>query len=135
MKIKLLVVFLLISSVVISQEIGSISEGNHFMKLRKTNNLFSLVYSEVKSGSLYSENSFYFNNRETLYSILMDGFTTKSDHQVILQTSNDTIVKLNFKKINGELMLYVYQNNLKSNTFGMSTFFSKKQIASLFSTI
>lgn len=135
MKIKFLVVFLLISSVVVSQEIGRVNEGSDFIKLLKTDNLYSLIYSDINFEKLHAENSFHFTNKEKVYLILMNGFNKERNHQIILQTNNDTIVKFNFKKIKGELMVFVYQNNLKLNTFGMSTFFSKKQIDRLFSAI
>jgi hypothetical protein len=135
MKIKFLVIFLMFSSVVVGQEIGNVNRGSHFIKLLKSDNLYHFIYSDIKSQKLNSENSFHFTNKETVYSILMNGFNTEKNHQVIVQANNDTIVKFNFKKIKGELMLYVYQNNLNTNTFGTSTFFTKKQITKLFGAI
>ncbi|MEX1383436.1 hypothetical protein [Lutibacter sp.] len=75
---------------------------------------------------------FSFTDKNNFYSILINGFNNTKGHQIILQTSNDTIVKLNYKKVKGELMLYVYQNNLNSKTSGRSTFFTKKQFIELF---
>ena len=94
--------------------------------------MFSLVYSDVKSESFNEEKSFNFPNKETIYSILINGFNRNKGHQVIIQTNKDTIVKFNFKKFDGEYMLYVYQNNLGNNTFGRSAFFTKNQIIKLF---
>ncbi len=135
MIIRCLLFFLMFSSVVVGQEIGSVKQGNHYIKLLKANNLYSFVYSDIKSKNQNSEKAFHFHNKETVYSILMNGFDAKKNRQIIVKTSNDTIVKFNFKKIKGELMLFVYQNNLNSNTFGTSTFFSKKQITKLFGNI
>ena len=132
MKYSFLTLFLLFSSVVFSQEIGNVQEGNHFVKLLKTDNLFSIVYSNVDSQAYNEEKSFHFSNKETLYAIIMDGFNAKKGRQVIVQTSTDTIIKFNFKKLNGEYQLYVYQNNLNTNTYGRSTFFTKNQIIKLF---
>ena len=135
MRIEFLVIFFMFSSVVVGQEIGSVKNGNHFIKLLKSDNLYHFIYSDIKSGKLNSEKSFHFSNKETVYSILMNGFNTKKNRQIIVKTSNDTIVKFNFKKIKGKLMLYVYQNNLNNNSFGTSSFFNKKQITELFGTI
>lgn len=132
MKYKFLVILLFFSSIVFSQEIGCIKAKNHFIKLLKKDNLFSLVYSDVISKKSNSENSFHFSNEETIFNIINDGFKNKNDHQIIVQTNKDTIVKFNYKRIRGELLLYVYQNNLTNNTFGRSTFYSKKQISTLF---
>ncbi|REE83286.1 hypothetical protein BX611_0574 [Lutibacter oceani] len=132
MKYKFLVILLFFSSIVFSQEIGCIKAKNHFIKLLKKDNLFSLVYSDVISEKSNSENSFHFSNEETIFNIINDGFKNKKDHQIIVQTNKDTIVKFNYKRIRGELLLYVYQNNLTNNTFGRSTFYSKKQISTLF---
>ena len=132
MRFKLLIFFLLFYSVTFCQEIGNVKVGNHFVKLLKIDNLFSLVYSDVKSESFNEEKSFNFPNKETIYSILINGFNRNKGHQVIIQTNKDTIVKFNFKKFDGEYMLYVYQNNLGNNTFGRSAFFTKNQIIKLF---
>lgn len=135
MKIRFLLGFLMFSSLIFGQEIGSVKRGGHYMKLLKTNDLYSFVYSDIKVKSPNNENTFQFHNKESVYSILMNGFNTKKNRQIIVKTSNDTIVKFNFKKIKGEVLLYVYQNNLNSNSFGTSTFFSKKQITELFGKI
>ena len=132
MKLKFLGTLLLFSSVVLGQEIGNIKSGNHFIKLLKNENLFSLVYSDVKPGNLNFENSFYFSNKETIYNIIIDGFLKTKDHQIIVQTNKDTIVKFNYKRIRGEYLLFVYQNNLIKKTYGRSSFFSKDQISKLF---
>jgi hypothetical protein len=120
------------SSVVLSQEIGSIHEGGHFIKLHKLDNLFSFTYSDAETINFKKEHSFSFSDKNNFYSILIDGFKNSKSHQIILQIGNDTIVKLNYKKNKGELLLYVYQNNLKSKISGRSTFFTKKQITNLF---
>ncbi|UMB52650.1 hypothetical protein MKD41_09910 [Lutibacter sp. A64] len=132
MRLKFLIPFLLFYSVTFCQEIGNVKVGTHFVKLLKIDNLFSLVYSDVKSVTATQEKSFNFPNKETIYSILINGFNRNKGHQIIVQTNKDTIVKFNFKKLNGEYMLYVYQNNLNSNTFGRSAFFTKNQIIQLF---
>jgi len=132
MRIKFLICFLLFSLSVISQEIGSVKNGIHSIKLLKSNNLFSCVYSDVYSVDFNKEKSFNFPNIDTIYTIVMDGFKHHKDHQIIVQTGNDTIVKFEFKMIKGRNMLKIKQNNLESKTFGTSTYFSKKDIGKLF---
>jgi hypothetical protein len=132
MKFGVLVFFMLFSLVAISQEIGSVEEDGHFVKLYKSDNLFSFKYSDIKSESFKKEHSFSFSNKQHFYALLIDGFNNNSSHQIILKIANDTIVKLNYKKVKGELLLYVYQNNLIENTSGRRTFFSKAQIMKLF---
>ena len=132
MQLKILIYFFLISSTLLGQEIGSIKNGNDSIKLLKSNNLFSCVYSDVSSVDFKKEKSFSFPNINTIYTIVMDGFKHHKDHQVIVQTSNDTIVKFEFKMIKGKNMLKIKQNNLDSKTFGTSTYFTKKEIVKLF---
>ena len=132
MQLKILIYFFFISSTLLGQEIGSIQNGNHSIKLLKANNIFSCVYSDVNSVDFKKEKSFSFPNINTIYTIVMDGFKHHKDHQVIVQTSNDTIVKFEFKMIKGENMLKIKQNNLDTKTFGTSTYFTKKEIMKLF---
>lgn len=132
MNIKIVLLFLLISSSIFSQEIGRVKNGSHSIKLFKSDSLFSCTYSDVNSKTFKKETSFNFPNKETVYRILMNGFKHKSDHQVIVQTSNDTIVKFEFKNVRGKKMLKIKQNNLLSKTFGTSIFFTKDEIIQLF---
>ncbi|WP_298365538.1 hypothetical protein [uncultured Lutibacter sp.] len=132
MKFGIVVFFIMFYSVLASQEIGSIEKGEHFVKLYKSDNLYSFKYSDIKPKSLKKEYSFSFSNKQHFYSILINGFNNAKGHQIILKTANDTIVKLNYKNIKGELLLFVYQNNLIEKSSGRSTFFSKAQIIELF---
>lgn len=132
MRILISIIYLLLSLSVFSQEIGSVKSGNHSIKLLKSNNLFSFVYSDTNSEILNDEKSFNVPNIDTMYLIVMNGFKHQRDHQVIIQTNNDTIIKFDFKKIKGEKMLMIRQNNLLNSTFGSSTFFTKDEIEKLF---
>ena len=132
MQFKTLIFFLLISSTLFSQEIGSVINGNYTIKLIKANNQFSVVYSDVNSEAFNSKMSFNFPNIDTMYTIVMDGFKHQKDHQVIVQTNNDTIVKFEFKKLKGKKMLMIRQNSLVSKIVGTSIFFSKDEIIKLF---
>ncbi|NOR27777.1 MAG: hypothetical protein GQ540_04525 [Lutibacter sp.] len=135
MHIKFFIFFFLISSTILGQEIGSVKNGNHSIKLYKSNNLFSFVYSDVNSKAFYTEKSFNFPNIDTMYAIVMDGFNHHKDHQVIVQTNVDTIVKFEFKKVNGKKMLMIRQNSLVSKIVGRSTFFTEDEIVKLFENI
>jgi len=132
MQFKTLIFSLLISASCFSQEIGSAKNGNHSIKLLKTENLFSFVYSDINSKILNEENSFHFPNIDTMYLIVMNGFDYHNDHQVIIQTNKDTIVKFDFKKVNGKKMLMIRQNSLLNEKFSTSTFFTKNEIVGLF---
>ena len=132
MQFKTFLFSLLISASCFSQEIGTIKSGNHSITLLKSNNLFSCVYSDVNSTDSRKEKSFSFSNLNSIYTIVMDGFKHPNDHQIIVQTSNDTIVKFEFKMIKGRNMLKIKQNNLESKTFGTSSYFTKKEIVKLF---
>ncbi len=123
--------FILITSFIFGQEIGYVKKGNHSIKLLKSNNLFVCVYSDVNATAFNKENSFNFSNKNTIYEIMMNGFNNK-DHQIFVQTNKDTIVKFEYKRIKGEWMLKIKQNNLDTKTIGMSTFFNKEQIVELF---
>jgi len=132
MRILISLIFLLFSLSVFSQEIGSAKNGNHSIKLLKSNNVFSFVYSDANSKIVNDEKSFHFSNLDTMYLIVKNGFEHQKDHQVILQTNVDTIVKFNFKKIKGEKMLMIRQNNLSDKNSSTSTFFTQDEIEKLF---
>ena len=123
---------LLITLPSFGQEIGCASRGIHSIKLLKSNNLFSFVYSDINSQPHDKEKSFNFHNKETVFKMIMDGFSSITDHQMIVLTTNDTIIKFEFRKIKGKKMLKIKQNNLQSKTFGTSTFFTKNEIVQLF---
>ena len=95
-------------------------------------NLFSWVYSDINSGVKHEEKSFNFPNEETLFNIIMDGFENADNHQIIVQTDQDTVVKFEYKKIKGEVLLNINHNNIVSNTAGKSTSLNRKQLTTLF---
>lgn len=132
MRILILITSLLFSLSIFSQEIGSAKNGNYSIKLLKSNNLFSFVYSDVNSKNTNDENSFHFPNIDTMYLLMVNGFDYHNDHQVIVQTNKDTIVKFDFKKVNGKKMLMIRQNSLLSKKFSRSIFFTKNEIIGLF---
>jgi len=91
-----------------------------------------MVYSDVNTKSDFSENTIHFSIKETVYKIIMNGFDADSDHQIILKTTHDTIVKFEFRAVKGETMLKIKQNNLAVNTFEASIFYSKSEMQTLF---
>ncbi|WP_457617486.1 hypothetical protein [Lutibacter sp.] len=124
--------FILLSSLFsFGQEIGSVKNGNYSIKLLKSNNQFLVVYSDLNSEN-FNNRSFHFPNKNTIYNIIVNGFDAINDHQVIVKTNNDTIIKFEFKKIKGKKMLKIKQNNLISNTFSTSAFFTKNEILNIF---
>ena len=121
-------------SSVCGQEIGSIKNGKHSLKLLKSDDIFACVYSDVNSTTFNVEKSFKFHNKQTVYDIIMNGFNNR-DHQIIVQANKDTILKFEYKRVNGEWMLKIRQNNLDTKTTSISTFFKKDQIVKLFGYI
>ena len=132
MQLKILTIFLLISCSIFGQEIGSVENGKYFVKLLKTDNLFSWGYSDINSKSARAEKSFNFPNKETIYNIIIDGFEKMGNHQIIAQTDQDSVVKFEYKKIKGEMRLNIIHNNLNSKIAGTSTSLTRKQLRTLF---
>lgn len=128
----LFIAFILtITTAVSGQELGKINNGKHSLKLMKNAHEFSLIYSDVSDDEAL-EKSFNFIDINKLYNILIDGFNEK-DHQVYIQANRDTIIKLSYRRMKGEWMVMIKQDNMDTNTKGHSTFFSKESIEELFS--
>ncbi|GGK54885.1 MULTISPECIES: hypothetical protein [Flavobacteriaceae] len=129
MRIVLIVVFLFLTSYAKGQELGIVKNGKHSIKLIKNASNYSLLYSDIKSGE---NNLFLFPKIESFYNIIIDGFNNTKDHLVIVKAINDTIIKLEYKSLKGVKMVKIRQNNLQTNSFGVSTFFSKEDMITLF---
>jgi hypothetical protein len=132
MHIRLTLFLILISSSIFGQEIGNVSNGIYSMKLLKSDNLFSWVYSDVNSKPTQEEKSFNFSNIETIYNIIMDGFENKYNHQIIVHTDIDTVIKFEYKTIKGQMLLNINHNNMNSKIAGISTSLSREQLITLF---
>lgn len=132
MKIKLTLFLILMTASIFAQEIGSVKNGKHSVKLLKSENLFSWVYSDVNSKIIPTEKSFNFPNKETIYNIIIEGFKKNNNHQIIVQTDQDTVVKFEYKKIKGEMLLNITHNNWNSKIAGTSTSLSRQQLTALF---
>ena len=132
MKIKLTLFLILLTASIFGQEIGHVKNGTHSVKLLKSENLFSWVYSDVNSKIAHLEKSFHFPNKETIYNMIIEGFEKKNNHQIIVQTDQDTVVKFEYKMIKGEMLLNINHNNLNNKIAGTSTSLSREQLISLF---
>lgn len=132
MQIKLTLLLILMTASIFGQEIGHIKNGKHSVKILKSENLFSWVYSDVNSGTKPIEKSFNFPNKETIYNIIIEGFKNLENHQIIVQTDQDTVVKFEYKKIKGEMFLNINHHNINSKTAGTSTSLSREQLSALF---
>src|SRR4030065_808827 len=73
MTIKLTLFLILISASIFGQEIGHVKNGKHTVKLIKSENLFSWVYSDVTSKIADLEKSFNFPNKETIFNMIIEG--------------------------------------------------------------
>ena len=123
---------ILMTASIFGQEIGHVKNGKHTVKLLKSENLFSWVYSDVSSKTMHLEKSFHFPNKETIFNMIMDGFENNNNHQIIVQTDHDTVVKFEYKKIQGEMLLNISQQNLSMKIAGTSTSLSRQQLTALF---
>ncbi|MBI9040234.1 hypothetical protein [Lutibacter sp.] len=131
--IILIVFFFSTTITVFSQQIGFVKSGSHSLKLLKENNRFSLTYSDILSShEVLTENTFHFTFKESIYSIIADGFKKNRSHQIIIKAGDETIVKFEYHQINGQSLVKIRQNNLLLNTFGSSAFFKKDEIDTLF---
>lgn len=132
MQIKLTLFFILMTASIFGQEIGLVKNGKHSVKLLKSDNLFSWVYSDVNSKTTQEEKSFNFSNKETIYKMIIEGFEKNNNRQIIVQTDQDTVVKFEYKKVKGEMRLNINHNNFSNKTAGTSTFLSGEQLITLF---
>ncbi|MFZ2431274.1 MAG: hypothetical protein WA143_12260 [Lutibacter sp.] len=132
MQLKLTLFLILMTASIFGQEIGHVKNGKYSVKLLKSDNLFSWVYSDVNSKTAHAEKSFHFPNKETIYNIIIEGFEKNNNHQIIVQTDQDTVVKFEYKKIKGEMRLNINHNNLNSKIAGTSTSLSRQQLTALF---
>lgn len=131
-KLLLLVTTFLLSSSIYSQEIGSVKNGEHSISLIKSNDKFACMYSDVNTNILFPKRSFVFPNKETIYSIIIDGFKNESNHQVYVQMNKHTIVKFEYKRMNGKMVVKIVHNNLANNKIGNTSFLTPFQIDELF---
>lgn len=132
MHIKLTLFLILMTASIFGQEIGSVKNGKYSVKLVKAENLFSWIYSDVNSKIIPTEKSFNFPNKETIYNMIIEGFEKNNNHQIIVQTDQDTVVKFEYKKTKGEMRLNINHNTLNSKIAGTSTSLSRQQLIALF---
>ena len=122
----------LLSSSIYSQEVGNVKSGDYSISLIKTNDKFACMYSDVNTNILFPKKSFVFPNKETVYAIIIDGFNNESNHQVYVQMNNQTIVKFEYKRMNGKMVVKIIHNNLVNNKIGNTSYLTPIQIDELF---
>jgi hypothetical protein len=127
-----LLFILLQSFFIFSQEMGSIEKGEHTLKLFKHNHFYSISFSLDKTDAPKLESAFIFPKKETILRLIESGFKKKNSHQLIVQTSQDTIVKFEFRKFKGNWFLKIKRNNLLNNEIHSSSFFKKEEVLKLF---
>ncbi|MDO9595542.1 MAG: hypothetical protein Q7J19_11160 [Lutibacter sp.] len=132
MQIKLTLFLILMTASIFGQEIGHVKNGKYSVTLLKVDNLFSWVYSDVNSKIAHLEKSFNFPNKETIYTMIIEGFENINNHQIFVQTDHDTVVKFEYKMIQGEMLLNINHHNLSSKIAGTSTSLSRQQMMALF---
>jgi len=132
LKVLLLVGSFMLSATLFSQEIGSVQNGDYSISLVKTKDKFACMYSDVNVNKLFPKKSFVFPNKETIYSIIMDGFINESNHQVYVQMNKHTNVKFEYKRVNGVMVVKIIHNNLANNKIGNTAFLTPIQIDELF---
>ena len=114
------------------EEIGSIKDGSHLIRLHKVDNIYSCFYSDINSKTSSEIKSFQFPNIDRVYTIIMNGFENSKDHKTYVLTNKDTIVKFEFSRVNGVVKLKIKHNNLSNNTIGSTVYLNKEQINKLF---
>ncbi len=123
----------MLSSSIYGQEIGSIMNGTHSVSVVKHNNIYACVYSDVSNAESFSpQKSFVFPYKESIYNIIIDGFKSNRNHQTFVQTDENTVVKFDYKRINGRMTLKIRHNNLNNNVIGISTPLTRDQVDQLF---
>ena len=122
----------LLSSSIYSQEVGTIKSGDYSISLIKTNDKFACMYSDVNTNILFPKKSFVFPNKETVYAIIIDGFKNESNHQVYVQMNKQTIIKFEYKRMNGKMVVKINHNNLANNKIGNTSYLTPIQIDELF---
>lgn len=125
---KVLLIILLFTCSIFGQDSEKEKKDIHTIKFLKTDNIYTCVYTDIASKNKLVEKSFSFPVLKTIQKIILDGFDVKKDHQLIVQINNSTIVKFEYRMINGKRMLKIRQNNFEKKIFGSSSFFSEKKI-------
>ena len=105
---------------------------NNHIKLEKSNEVFSCIYSDINDKYSKSVKSFQIPDLTRVYSIIMTGFEKKRNHKMYVKTNDNTIVRLDFSKMNGVIQLRINHNNLVNNYIGSTTFLDRRQVVALF---
>ncbi|MBE0424230.1 MAG: hypothetical protein IBX66_09880 [Lutibacter sp.] len=103
-----------------------------FGKVLKIGKFIIVGFADVNSRTAHAVKSFNFPDKETIFNMIIAGFESINNHQIFVQTDQDTVVKFEYKKINGQMFLNSNQHNLSNKTDGTSTSLSKEQLMMLF---
>ncbi|KMQ64596.1 hypothetical protein ACM46_10090 [Chryseobacterium angstadtii] len=104
--------------------------------LYKKEDKFTINYQDLNTSNLNTIRSFSFQNLDGdvsgLYKLIMDGFVTTPDENIILELPND-IIELHYEKNYGQPTVQFIQYINKNRKYvGKSQFLNKKQVEKVF---
>ncbi|REC79321.1 hypothetical protein DRF60_05685 [Chryseobacterium elymi] len=104
--------------------------------LYKKEDKFTINYQDLNTSNLNTIRSFSFQNLNSdvsgLYKLLMDGFISSPDENIILELPND-IVELHYEKNYGQPTVQFIQYINKNRKYvGKSQFLTRKQVDKIF---
>ncbi|WP_223605601.1 hypothetical protein [Chryseobacterium sp. OSA05B] len=107
--------------------------------LYKKEDKFTINYQDLNTSNLNTIRSFSFQNMDGdvsgLYKLIMDGFTTTPDENIILELPND-IIELHYEKNYGQPTVQFIQYINKNRKYvGKSQFLNKKQVEKVFGRV
>ncbi|AYZ12985.1 hypothetical protein V2E39_07950 [Chryseobacterium arthrosphaerae] len=104
--------------------------------LYKKEDKFTINYQDLNTSNLNTIRSFSFQNLNgdvlSLYKLIMDGFISASDENIILELPND-IIELHYEKNYGQQTVQFIQVINKNRKYiGKSQFLTQKQVDKIF---
>jgi len=104
--------------------------------LYKKEDKFTINYQDLNTSNLNTIRSFSFHNLDSdvsgLYKLLMDGFISSPDENIILELPND-IIELHYEKNYGQPTVQFIQYINKNRKYvGKSQFLTRKQVDKIF---
>lgn len=109
-----------------------------FIKLEKTDNIYTFTYDNIKYKTISDTKSFSFEDKENafekLYQLIIDGFENLPNNDIMIDLPND-IIWLHFEKNLGLVSFQFRQAINKSDVFAYSVYLTKKQVQKLFGKI
>ncbi|MEF9479181.1 hypothetical protein OWR28_16880 [Chryseobacterium sp. 1B4] len=104
--------------------------------LYKKEDKFTVNYQDLNTSNLNTIRSFSFQNLDNdvagLYKLIMDGFASTPDENVVLELPND-IIELHYEKNYGQqTMQFIQVINKNRKYIGKSQFLTQKQVDKIF---